>query len=47
MELARFIFQDFWHWLGAFLLLALVAQGITNIFHSLNSNYYGDPGIEE
>ena len=32
LEILRFIFQDFWHWLGTFLLLGAVFQGIGNMF---------------
>lgn len=28
LDILKFIFQDFWHWLGAFLMLAAVAEGI-------------------
>jgi len=28
MEFAQYIFGDFWHWLGAFLMLAAIAAGI-------------------
>lgn len=26
MEVLQFVFQDFWHWLGSFLLLGVIAN---------------------
>jgi len=26
MELVRFIFQDFWHWLGAVILISIISS---------------------
>lgn len=28
MELLNFIFQDFWHWIGSFLILGAIAHGL-------------------
>lgn len=28
LDILKFVFQDFWHWLGAFLMLVIVAEGI-------------------
>lgn len=28
MELIKFIFSDFWHWLGAFVFLVIIVDGI-------------------
>ena len=32
MELIKFIFSDFWHWLGAFVFLVIIVDGIFVIF---------------
>ena len=32
LDILKFIFQDFWHWLGALLLLSVIAEGIGGIF---------------
>lgn len=32
LEVLQFIFQDFEHWLGTFLLLGIVFQGIGSMF---------------
>ena len=31
MEVLQFIFSDFWHWLGAFMLLGTIAAGLGRI----------------
>ena len=28
LEILQFVFQDFWHWAGTFLMLAVVAEGL-------------------
>lgn len=33
MEIVTYIFGSFWHWLGAFLMLAVIAQGLGGLFH--------------
>lgn len=32
LEILEFIFQDFWHWFGTFLLLGVITNGITGMF---------------
>ena len=32
LEILKFIFQDFWHWLGTLILIAVVAEGIGGLF---------------
>jgi hypothetical protein len=50
LEILNFIFQDFWHWLGTFLLLGVVSNAFTGLIRikvpSANSNcsgYQPDP----
>lgn len=31
LEILQFVFQDFWHWLGAFLLLLALGEGFRGI----------------
>lgn len=31
LDILRFIFSDFWHWLGATLMLAVVSGGLGSI----------------
>lgn len=33
MEVLKFIFQDFWHWLGMLCLLAVIFGGLGGLFH--------------
>ena len=28
LEILQFVFQDFWHWAGTLLILAVVAEGL-------------------
>jgi hypothetical protein len=35
MDLVKFIFSSFWIWLGAFLMLAIVVEGIVNIVKAI------------
>lgn len=32
LEVLKFIFQDFWHWLGTLILLAVIAEGVGGMF---------------
>lgn len=34
-QFLEFTFQDFWHWLGVFLLLAIAVNGIAQIFWAI------------
>lgn len=31
IEILKFIFQDFWHWLGSFLIIIVIADGIGSL----------------
>lgn len=31
LELLRFVFSDFWHWAGTFVLLAVVGQTLIGV----------------
>ncbi len=31
LEILQFCFQSFWHWLGSFLMLAVIVDGFVNI----------------
>lgn len=31
MDLLKFVFTDFWHWLGAFILLGIVVEGLVAV----------------
>lgn len=31
LEVVRFIFQDFWHWLGALIMLSVVSLGMISM----------------
>jgi hypothetical protein len=31
LEVLQFIFQDFWHWFGSFLIILVIASGIGGI----------------
>jgi len=31
LEILKFIFQDFWHWLGAVILLGTLSNGIVRL----------------
>jgi hypothetical protein len=35
LEALQFIFSDFWHWLGALLMLAVVAEGIGGLVRTI------------
>ena len=35
MEYLQFIFQDFWHWLGAISIIAAVGNVIVEIFRAI------------
>jgi hypothetical protein len=35
MEYLQFIFQDFWHWLGAIFIIAVVGDRIVGIFRAI------------
>lgn len=35
LEVLQFIFQSFWHWLGSFLLLAVISEGIGGLFRTI------------
>lgn len=37
LEVLQFIFQDFWHFFGILILLAMIFAGISNIIKSFNS----------
>ena len=37
MELIKFIFSDFWHWLGAFVFLVIIVYGIFVNFFPCNN----------
>lgn len=32
LEILKFIFQDFWHWVGTVVLLAIIAEGLDGMF---------------
>jgi len=32
LAVLQFIFQDFWHWLGAVILLGVIAEGLGGLF---------------
>lgn len=32
LEILKFIFQDFWHWLGTLILLGVIAASISGMF---------------
>ena len=32
LDILKFIFQDFWHWLGAVILFGVIAEGIGGMF---------------
>lgn len=44
MELLRFIFQDFYHWLGAFLLLWVPFEGVAKIIRAHKGTDKEDEG---
>ena len=31
LDILKFIFQDFWHWLGAVLIIIVISDGIAGI----------------
>lgn len=31
VEVLEFVFQDFWHWFGTFLLLSVMVTGIADV----------------
>lgn len=33
LDILEFIFQDFWHWLGSFLLLGVIGSTLIEIFN--------------
>jgi hypothetical protein len=33
MDVLNFIFQDFWHWLGTFILLGVIFGGLGQMCH--------------
>ena len=35
LEILRFIFQSFWHWAGAFLIICVIITGIVGIIEAL------------
>jgi hypothetical protein len=35
LEILKFIFQDFWHWLGSLILLAVIAEGLGGMFRHI------------
>jgi hypothetical protein len=50
MELIRFIFQDFEHWLGAAILLAIALEGLVRLAMALRGApkyYYKNEKEEE
>jgi len=32
LEILKFIFQDFWHWLGTVIILGVIAEGLGGMF---------------
>src|SRR5205085_2668506 len=38
LEILQFVFQDFWHWLGTFFLLAVLVGGISQLFNGPRIN---------
>lgn len=32
LDILKFIFQDFWHWLGTLLIIIVISDGIAGIF---------------
>ena len=38
LEILQFIFSDFWIWLGTFLLLAVVCNGLAHLIHGYPPN---------
>jgi hypothetical protein len=42
IEILKFIFQDFWHFLGTFLLTMIIAGCLSRIFNITINNYYVD-----
>ena len=38
IEILQFIFQDFWHWLGSFIMLGLIAKVVAIPFLALCRN---------
>ena len=37
LEVLQFIFQDFWHFFGILILLAIIFAGLSNVIKSFNS----------
>lgn len=35
LEIIQYIFSDFWRWLGAFLMLAVVTAGFAELLNSV------------
>lgn len=33
LDILEFVFQDFWHWFGSFLLLAVIGRTLIGIFN--------------
>ena len=42
IEILHFLFQDFWHWLGATIWIALIAAGISEFRLWENENGNND-----
>lgn len=37
LEVLKFIFQDFWHWLGAFLMLTIICGSFAGLITIVKS----------
>ena len=37
LEILQFIFSDFWHWLGTYMMLGLITGGFTNLIAFINA----------
>lgn len=47
MEILQFIFQDFAHWLGSFILLTVIMSGIASMFRKERIIYVNKKDKEE
>jgi putative Mn2+ efflux pump MntP len=47
MEILQFIFQDFAHWLGSFVLLLVIMSGIASAFRKERVIYVSKKDKEE
>lgn len=46
LKILEFIFSNFWIWLGTFLIIALIFDGICDVINCITKNKTKDTDIE-